>query len=428
MSKSDRKKNADARGVAALALKRLRSGLTCQEALASELAKTALPPMEKNLASELFYGVCRGNSRFEYILKKFLPKPDALPLPLRDILKIALYSLLCQDKIPQYAAIDCAVKSARENYSGLAGLANAFLRNAQRNLPDLETPDWYGKNPIEALAIYCGVPSFVANLWKDAWGEDTAILLLQRSARRPWSGLLPSPRLPLPLLEKLREECSQTLERGCCFAPGGLPENAPALAEKGEVHFMAPASWHILARLGIDKWKDPIWDACAGFGGKTLALLFAGANVALASDLSPRRLGGLPGQCAKYAVRTPGVVLMDAAKAAVRWDGDILLDVPCSGLGVLARRPDIAMNVTPEKIAGVQAIQAKLLAQAARTLQSGRRIAYITCTLNPAENENAIQAFLRNRYDFTLEAEWQTPHDHPWLEGMYGAVLKKDSV
>ena len=116
---------------------------------------------------------------------------------------------------------------------------------------------------------------------------------------------------------------------------------------------------------------------------------------------------------------------MDAARDVVRWEGDIVLDVPCSGLGVLARRPDIAMNVTPEKIADLQAIQAKLLAQAARTLQPGRRIAYITCTLNPAENENAIRAFLQTRGDFTLQAEWQTPHDHPWLEGMYGAVLQK---
>lgn len=422
---SERKKSLDARGAAAMALKKLRTGSTCQEALSSVLLQTGLSPLEKNLVSELFYGVCRGNSRFEYILKKFLPKPQSLPAVLRDILKIAIYSLLCQDKIPQYAAINCAVEAARKNYGRLGSLANAFLRNVQRNLPDLQSPEWYGKDPFKALAIYCGLPAFIANLWKNAWGEEGAALLMRRSARRPWSGLLPAPHASLSLLDKLEEECSQRLDRGYCFAPGALPENAFALAGKGELHFMAPASWHILTRLGMDKWREPIWDACAGFGGKTLALLFAGANVALASDISSRRLGLLPGQCAKYGARTPEVVLADVADAAVRWVGDILLDVPCSGLGVLARRPDIAMTAAPEKIAALRAIQAKILAGAARTLQTGRRLAYITCTLNPDENENAIRAFLEGKSDFALEAEWQTPHDHPWLEGMYGAVLRK---
>lgn len=425
MQKSHKNKKADARGVAAMALHKLRGGATCQEALACTLAQISLPPLEKNLAAELFYGVCRANVRFDHILKNFLPKPQNLPAGLLDILKIALYSLLYQDKIPHYAVINCAVEAARKDYGRLAGLANAFLRNAQRNFADLQAPEWYDKDPFKAQAIYCGAPFFIANLWKNAWGKEIAAKLVQRSARRPWSGLLPAPDAPLPLLTSLEEQCSQTLDRGFCFAPGALPENAYSLAEKGEALFQAPASWHILARLGIDKWREPIWDACAGFGGKTLALLFAGANVAFASDVSARRLRQLPGQCAKFGVQAPTAALANAASGAVRWSGDILLDAPCSGLGVLARRPDIAMAATAEKIGSLMAIQKNILEAASRTLKCGRRLAYITCTLNPAENENAIRAFLKNRSDFALEAEWQTPHDHPWLEGMYGAVLKK---
>lgn len=419
-------KAPDGRSAALEALHGLRHGLACQEALARALCAAEMPQVEKNLAGELFYGVCRSHFRLEYILKKFLPKPGSLPAPLLDILKIGLFSLLCQQKIPHYASVSAAVEAVRKNYGRLASVANAFLRNVQRNLPEISEPGWYGKERYKALATFYSIHPCISSIWLKSWGEETAVLLMRRSAARPWSGLLAAPNAPGIVTRPLEAACSLKLGKGYCFAPGRLPENAVEMSNAGHVFFQAPGSWHILDQLGMAAWPEPLWDACAGFGGKTLALLFAGAKVALASDLSSRRLIHLQPLCKRYAMRPPAAVLADAASLSLRWQGNILLDVPCSGLGVLARRPDIAMNISPQKIAGLRDMQTRLLSAAARNLLPARRLAYITCTLNPAENELAIREFLNNSPGFELENEWQTPHDHPWLEGMYGAVLKKN--
>lgn len=412
----------DARGLALRAFQALRQGKTGQDALDGALAGSSLPPAEKKLAGELFYGVCRNTIRLDYIANRFLSKPAALPPAMLDILKIALYSLLFQQKIPAYAAINSAVEQVSQSYGKLSAVANGFLRNAQRRMDELENPAWYGNGAFAGLAIYYSISALVAELWQQAYGHENAIKLLQRSNRRPWSGLLPGPNASEDVLRQLEKACDARLDNGFCFAPGNLPENALALRNAGQVFSQAPASWHILHELGLHKWHEPVWDCCAGFGGKTLALLQSGVNVELCSDVSKKRLSALGKNCEKFGVPVPKVMLADAARTPVSWEGNILLDVPCSGLGVLGRRPDIVAG--REKFAELRKLQGSILAGMAAKLRPGRKLAYITCTLNPAENELAVREFLAENSNFSLCAEWQTPHGHPWLDGMYGAVLE----
>lgn len=423
MSKNSLPKNlvADARGLATMALNRLGQGRTCQEALDEVLAVSCSEKSDKSLAGELFYGVCRNRRRLDYILKKFLERPASLPRGMLDILQIALHSLLYQQKIPAYAAINCAVDQISKSYGKLSAVANGFLRNVQRRKADIENPQWYLDGSFEGQAILYSVPAAAAEIWRSAYGLENALSLMRRSNRRPWSGLLPGPRATAEELAGLEKTCSARLDGGYCFAPGNLPKNALALRDAGKVFFQAPASWHILHELGLDNWNEPVWDACAGFGGKTIALLRAGVEVKLCSDISRKRLSGLAAACAKYGLKRPSLIFADASKPPVEWPGNILLDVPCSGLGVFGRRPDI--DVSEKKFRELREIQGKILADAAQVLRPGKKLAYITCTLNPCENENAVRNFLAANKNFSLECEWQTPHEHPWLDGMYGAVL-----
>lgn len=427
MSRNSLPKNLknDARGLALKAFRALRQGKTSQEALDGALAGSSLPQAEKNLASELFYGVCRNRIRLDYIANKFLAKPASLPAAMQDILNIALYSLLFQQKIPAYAAINSAVEQVSQSYGKLSAVANGFLRNAQRRKDEIENPAWYENGTFAGQAIYYSIPLLVAELWQSAYGLENAMNLLQRSNKRPWSGLLPGPAASKDVLLQLEKACDARLDNGFCFAPGCLPENTLALRNAGQVFSQAPASWHILHELGLDKWQEPVWDCCAGFGGKTLALLRAGVNVELCSDVSEKRLSALAKNCEKFGVRVPGIMQADAARASTSWDGNIMLDVPCSGLGVLGRRPDIVAG--REKFAELRKLQGSILAGMAAKLQPGRKLAYITCTLNPVENELAAREFLAENSNFSLCAEWQTPHEHLWLDGMYGVVLERKS-
>ena len=158
MSRNSLPKNLknDARGLTLKAFRALRQGKTGQEALDGALAGSSLPQAEKNLASELFYGVCRNRIRLDYIANKFLAKPASLPAAMQDILNIALYSLLFQQKIPAYAAINSAVEQVSQSYGKLSAVANGFLRNAQIR-PGMKTAHLPGRPSI--TAYLCWLPN-----------------------------------------------------------------------------------------------------------------------------------------------------------------------------------------------------------------------------------------------------------------------------
>lgn len=218
---------------------------------------------------------------------------------------------------------------------------------------------------------------------------------------------------------------------GLAFAPGQMPRavlghDLRHWQALGALSWQSAGSQTALLELGLDSWREPVWDACAGYGGKSMALMEWGGPVGLCTDRSAARLRGLPGQCAVLNLPLPPICLADAARPPVRaWPGHILVDAPCSGLGVLARRPDIRRR-EPQHLAELEELQRAILTTLAGYLQPGRELAYITCTLNPAENEQAVAWLLKSHKNLRLVRQWQTSHDDAWLEGMYGAVLRNE--
>jgi 16S rRNA (cytosine967-C5)-methyltransferase len=225
---------------------------------------------------------------------------------------------------------------------------------------------------------------------------------------------------------------SAVASNGFAFAPGALPSFLLGMPlsnwqAAGAVSFQSAGSLAALEALGLAERKSfAWWDACSGQGGKAFALLERGVEVVLCSDTSLNRLSRISAQCIALGLRKPRIVQADAASPPLAgWDGHILLDVPCSGLGVLARRPDLRRRITAGHFERCAALQARILRRTAGYLLPGRCLAYITCTLNPEENQSQISRFLAEHDGFTLVAEWQTPLEHPWLEGMYGALLER---
>jgi 16S rRNA (cytosine967-C5)-methyltransferase len=202
------------------------------------------------------------------------------------------------------------------------------------------------------------------------------------------------------------------------------PGNHPPFVSVPWCSFAASqTALHVLQPSG---WPDPIWDACAGQGVKCCALLERGMQVSLASDTHWPRLRRISSECHRLGLTPPLAVQASALDPPLRFTpGTIVLDVPCSGLGVLASRPDIRRHRQAVQLQGLIHLQAAMLEAAYAEVGAGGHIAYITCTQNPAENEDQIRELLVRHPAAKLAQEWNSPSDDRLLEGMYAALLVK---
>lgn len=387
------------------------------------------------LCTELVYGVLRMECRLEAVLRRVLPRPEQLPRPCMLVLLLGSYSLLFLEHDAPYAVLDWSVRYIRRQFGqGLARVVNGALRTLQRMGDGPRKEAFYVRDapdPIACTALFCGVPLWIARLWEQGYGPETARLLLQRSARRPAACLRCNARhaegetLRQALLAAGGEAVGAYAVR---FPAGKLPDDVlgrPLVSwmAAGVCSRQAAGSLAVLEALMTDA-AAPLWDACAGQGGKTLALLERGKALRLASDPHAGRLKMLCREAGRLGLEMPGVLCADMTRPPVcHWKGDILLDVPCSGLGTLARRPDIRRRPAQALLPLLQ-LQSRLLDAARACVPSGAALWYMTCTLHPAENEGQIRAYLQRHPSDRLEQVWQTPHEDPLLEGMFGARLR----
>lgn len=439
---------ADGRERAVRALELMDGGMPIQAAVDAVLDGCSLPLRERRLCAELVYGCARERIRCDVILGRLLRRPAGLPRPMLHCLAIAVHSLLFQTRIPEHAAISMAVRQVDRLYGvRLARVANGALRSLQRLGHAPRDAAWYAdaadagdQRAWRAACRFWSMPPEIADLWRDAYGEETALTLMRRCFQRPWTGLRINALHPLATpVRRALEAAAPEAERaaagpwGLAFAPGSLPDAAlglplAELREAGILEFQSAGSQVLLQELGLMAWDAPVWDACAGVGGKSRALLEAGVPVRLATDLSRGRLARLRTAPSTGSSRAPLPVIADASRPPLRaWDGHILVDAPCSGLGVLGRRPDIrfpgrrAVAVLRE----YPKTQGRILAALAARLRPGRELAYLTCTLNPAENEAVVASLTKADTSLELVRSWCTPMTHPWLEGMFGAVVRR---
>lgn len=404
------------------------AGRYSQEALASEAS--LLEPRDRQLCSDLVYGTLRNRAACRRLLAKVLARPGKLPAEMLTGLEIAVYALMHQSRTPDYAVLNETVALIKKRFGKtLAGVANAALHGILRM--NLEDPALFGRGVAGRTAAH-SLPEGIFELWQTAYGKENALAISKRSSQRPYAGLR------INLLTREGAELLAALAKypvaqkignaGVAFPPGTLPRiimgsDLQTWQKKGVLSFQAAGSMLILEKLAIEACH-PIWDACAGAGGKTCAMLEAGLDVPLATDPAGRRLATLASQCRRLGLPAPGIVRASAAAPPVKtWEGNILADVPCSGLGVLARRPDIKGRWDPLETDNLVLLQEIILNGLAPLLQPGRELYYITCTLNPMENEMQMQSLIARFPGLELVSQWQTPHGHPWLEGMFGAKI-----
>jgi len=406
----------------------------------SALRHARISRQDAALATELVYGYLRSEIRISWLLRRFLKAPEKLPPDTLLALGVAAHEIVHLDRIPDYAAVDWAVTHIRQRFGdGLGKLANAVLRNVARLGSAARDADLYRAelpDPAAFLSVYHAAPRWLTDLWCDAYGPDRAAILLAASVQPP---------TPAARVNATRDGWQALRDRlvadhggapcghaGVAFPVGGFPAEVAALEREGLLSRQGAASQEVLDALRPETWEGPVWDACCGRGGKALALLERGVDVRLCSDPNAGRLRGLRIDAARLGLAVPAVARASAMQPPCAADAcrTILIDAPCSGLGTLSRRPDIKLRRSPADLDALAALQARILHAAVAALSSGGRIAYITCTLNPVENEAHVERLLAARGEtgdplFTVEAHHVTPAASPAREFFFGVLLRK---
>lgn len=418
-----------ARLTALRALSACLKGADVQAALDQALAGAkGMDPRDAGLATELCYGTLRLRIRLDWLLGRYLRDAEALPAPMRLALAVAAYEIIRLDKIPAYASVDWCVQYVKGLSPALAKVANAVLRRIADLGPDAEAPETYRApqdDRAEFLARYHATPSWLARLWLDAYGDHAEAYLAATTAP-PALGLRMRPGLTDEGKAALAINAQVLDSLGTGLALRATPDGLSALLEQGLVVRQSFAGQQAMHAIGARDWPGPVWDCCCGRGGKSMLLADHGVGPILASDPNRARLRGLAAELRHLAISS---VLPVRARADVPAPlsapvPTILVDAPCSGLGVLSRRPDAKFKRTPADLARLVDVQARILDNAAKSLCAGGTLAYVTCTLNPAENGDQVRRFLARTPSFRLVHEFQTPPTAPLGEFFYAALIR----
>lgn len=409
-----------------------------QEVLNAELSKAASSdPHERALCTEFVYGVLRNEERLDFLLNLFLGNPRKTAPKLRRVLRLGLYALLHMDRTPAAVSVDACVHLAREACGQpLSRVANGVLRgflrsewagmDAEQHFAALENAAGGGQH---GLAVAAGIPEWIVNLWDAGYGHTKTRVLAQAANATPNTCLrINAAREGAKALHNQLLEHGETVGSwGVHMSPGTHPDKLAALAREGRLSRQGAGSLLLLEAM-LPHMRGRVWDGCAGFGGKTLALMERGVDVILASDTHRVRLEGLRREAVRVGVTPPQVVLTSATQPPLKVGSvdTILLDVPCSGLGTLARRPDLRRQRRPEHLPSLQTLQADMLRAAWALLESGGTLIYATCALNPDENERQVARFLEETSQARLLLEYNPEPDGFGSDVLYGAAIRKE--
>ncbi len=399
---------APARACAYEVLRRVyEQGAYADQALQAETRE--LDPRDRALAMRLAYGAVQRTATLDYVIERLAGRPpQRLDAPVLAALRLGLYELLYLRGAPDYAVVGDAVELAKTAGRAGHGLVNAVLRRAAREGAQALLGELSDATPEQA-AIRHSHPQWIARLWWRTLGAEDARALMAAD-NEPGEVALRANMLRTDAATLARE-----LPVSTRFDPE-LPE-ALVLEEPYDIHgsslwtegaFVAQSRAAMLvARALAPEPGERVLDLCAAPGGKTthLAALMQGEGEIVAVERNRRRAGTLARTAERLGARNVRVDIADAALA--RPEGPVfdrvLVDPPCSGLGVLQARPDLRWRATPEGIAEMAGLQSRILDAGAGALHPEGVLVYSTCTISPTENERLIAAFLDSHTDFSLE-------------------------
>ncbi len=366
-----------------------------------------LDERDRAFVSNLVYGTLDRLILIDYNLGLYLNQPvKKLKPELHTILRMGTYQLLFMDKVPSRAAVNESVNLAKVNKSSFAAsLVNAVLRRVADN--GIRLPDSSENNP-DYLAIKYSCPEWLISLWIESYGNDNAVALAEKALEAPPVVIRVNTTKITPdeLIWKLAEE--GVVSEKTDIAPDALIiSNTGAIDSlqaysQGLFHAQDLASQLCCAALD-PKEGETVFDLCSAPGGKafTIAEKMNNTGVVRAFDIYQSRVELIKNGASRLGLSNVFSYLSDASIFNENYGtaDKILCDVPCSGLGIIRRKPEIRFKKCND-IDNLPEIQYRILCNATRYLKQGGRLVYSTCTLNPAENTEVCKKFLAEHPDF----------------------------
>ncbi|MBQ4120155.1 MAG: 16S rRNA (cytosine(967)-C(5))-methyltransferase RsmB [Clostridia bacterium] len=393
-------------------------------ALNSYFKELDITAQDKAFVTTLVYGVIERKITLDYTLKKFIKTPlkKVQPFTLTN-LRIALYQIMFLTKIPESAAVNEAVnivKSSKESRN--AGFVNGVLRSALRS--DLYLPNG---DDINSLSVKYSCPTEVIDSFINDYGLENTKLLLNESVK------------PAPLtvrVNTLKTDISSFLENigvnatehkplGAVILEKGIDISANELYKKGQFFVQDSASQTAVTVLD-PKPNERMLDMCSAPGGKAFssAILMENKGELVACDLYPHKTDLIEKSAKRLGLSSIKTKICDATHYNTdlgKFDC-VLCDVPCSGLGIIRRKPEIKYKNFKE-FENLPQIQYEILNNAKKYLKKGGRLLFSTCTLRKAENEEIVERFLKENPDFSLKYMHTFMPFNDGTDGFFAALL-----
>jgi len=381
--------------------------------LTTYLGRAELGLEDRNLLTHLVKGTLRWRGRIDYVLSGFLKADlDTLPTWIKNVLRLGAFQLLFMDRIPVSAAVNESVKLARQRgHPGTAGLVNAVLRRLASAKEPVEYPSMED-DPVRAVSIAHSHPEWIVRRWAARFGVDRTIRICEANNSIEWISIRTNPARTRSedLLAGLRGQ-------GIRAEQGSL--NPDVLRVEGE---LAPATDPLFAQglytpqdeaeslvchlLSVSNGRTFL-DLCAAPGGKAtqMAEMAPDGSRVYCLEVHPARALRVAEAAARLGLASVSVVAADGRVPPLRGPFDrILVDAPCSGLGVIGKRADARWRKKEESIAGLARLQRELLESASKLLDKGGVLVYSVCSFEPEETSELMAPFLAGHPELEMES------------------------
>lgn len=385
-------------------------GAYSNHALSEQIEKNELTVQDKNFMTELVYGTLQHEQLLNFYVTPFFN--GKVKAWVRILIQMTLYQMLFLDSVPEHAAISEAVKIAKKRGGQFNGkLVNAILREMTRTpLPSLDTI----KDEAERLAVETSHPLWLIKLWSKQFGWEKTIQMARANNERV------NVTIRVNGVRGTREELKQKLEsEGITCEYGNLSQDALVIL-KGNViktkafeqgwFYVQDESSMLVARALKPKHHSKVLDTCSAPGGKTthVAELMRQTGTVYAHDVYEHKIKLIEDNVKRLGLTNVVATLQDATTLNERYESDnfdaVLVDAPCSGLGILRRHPEVKITKQPSDLDEIMMIQKKILNTVAPLVKVGGTLVYSTCTVNRKENDKMVEQFLAQHPEYELDA------------------------
>lgn len=396
--------------------------------LAKILREKNFSDLDRRFLTELVYGTLKRISTIDWIIEKFSERK--IDKKVLAVLRLGIFQIFFTDKIPESAAVNESVEIAKKFCSiGASKFVNGVLRNILRNPEKSKFPE---DDSAESIALKFFHPIWLIKIFLEEFGvEETKKICAANNLEPPLSLRVNTLKISREdFLKKFPDaEKSKLVDDGIILKNHGALDNFLPL-KKGFCQVQDESSM-LIAHLLEPKENNFVIDCCAAPGGKAthIAEIMKNRGKILACDVYEHKLKKISENAARLGIKIIETKLLDARKIGEKFfekADRVLVDAPCSGLGIIRRKADLRLQKNFDEIKKLPALQFEILQSAAKSLKVGGILIYSTCTILKNENENVVEKFLSENKNFELaEKKLFLPHIDGTDGFFYAKMIKR---